>query len=214
MSALSVPKHSYSADTHGQRSRASHFGGGGGGNRTRSSYHWTERSTVARSRTSSSADGRGSSASAKSLFINPFGFDSKTSYDATEALLQCRSDGFELPEPEVDDDIWKRPPPDFRPQCYAPNPPKRNSREAMKPWNYGTIPGKREIVKRQKGTVRLPHLLQEQTDEKARFVTDGFDIPDSYQARLMFAKEGMNKPGPFIDPKHHDFRGVSGYFVE
>lgn len=217
----------YSADTRG--------GGGGGdrsyaGGRTRSSYHWTERSTVARSGTSCSRDdGRESSASAKSLFINPFGFHAKTSYDAAEVLMQCRSDGFELPEPEKDDDIWKRPPPDFRPQCYAPRPPKRNSRDAIQPWRYGTLPGKRESAgkrpqKSSSAPVRLPHLLLGEAGQGAglagtgagsgeehreKFVTGGFAIPDAYRARLQCARDGTFKPGPFVDPTHHDFRGVS-----
>ena len=77
---------------------------------------------------------------------NPFGFQSKTSFDATKELQKYRSATFTLPPSIVDDDIWKRSAPDFRPQRYAPKPAKRNSRDAMQPWKYGTIPGQKVPV--------------------------------------------------------------------
>ena len=49
-----------------------------------------------------------------SLGIVQFGFHAKTSHDADEALLQTRSENYRVPPPRPDNDIWKRPPPDFR----------------------------------------------------------------------------------------------------
>ena len=80
----------------------------------------------------------------------------------------------------------------------------------MQPWKYGTIPGQKEVILNPKRVkkLKLPELLSEPTEEKVAFVASGFDIPDPYEARLQFAKEGMYKPGPFEDAKPHDFRGV------
>ena len=72
---------------------------------------------------------------------NDFGFQTKTSFNANKELQKYRSKNFEVFFPHVDNDIWKRSAPDFRPQEYAPRPPKRNTRMAMQPWKYGTYPG-------------------------------------------------------------------------
>ena len=49
-----------------------------------------------------------------SLGLVQFGFHAKTSHDADEALLQTRSENYKAPPPTIDNDVWKRPPPDFR----------------------------------------------------------------------------------------------------
>ena len=83
----------------------------------------------------------------------------------------------------------------------------------MEPWKYGTIPGQRAIYKRPKKTL-LPHLLLPPQSEKRRFVTEGFDIPDAFTAKTMFARDGMNKPEMYALPKPHDFRAVSTHIVK
>lgn len=155
-------------------------------------------------RTQSSLSG---ASSITSLGIIPFGFESRTSYDASEALTLSRSENFRLPPPVVDDDIWKRPPPNFRAQNFASHPPKRNSRESMQPWKYGTIPGQRQFVKRPKITV-LPHILNPKPQEDRRFHTR-FNIPDSYDSKMEMARELMNKAEPYENPKPFDSRDVS-----
>ncbi|CAC5406790.1 unnamed protein product [Mytilus coruscus] len=142
---------------------------------------------------------------ASSLGIVPFGFHSKTQYDANETLIQIRSENYEPKEPIKDNNIWKRPPPDFRPQIFAPKPPKRNSRESMQPWNYGTIPGQREIIKRERQKV-IPHILLPLKEDRTRFVTTG-RIMRPFTAKKKFVTEGMYNPGPFADIREHDFRG-------
>ncbi|WAQ98072.1 hypothetical protein MAR_022445 [Mya arenaria] len=145
------------------------------------------------------------SASTSSVGAIPFGFNSKTNYDANESLIQIRSENF-LRKPEIkEEDIWKRPPPDFRPQKFAPNPPKRNSRESQRPWLYGTIPGQREIVKRERPKV-VPHLLKPKSQEDRGLVTM-FHIDRPFTAKKKFVKEGMFYPGEFQNPAPHDFRG-------
>ena len=144
--------------------------------------------------------------SQSSLGFVPFGFHSKTNYDANETLIQIRSDTFvRKPEP-VDDDIWKRPPPDFRPQKFAPNPPKRNSRESQRPWLYGTIPGQREIIKRPRRKV-IPHLLKPKDEGEKKLVTL-FHIDRPFTAKKKFVREGMYSAGEYNNPKPHDHRGV------
>jgi len=153
--------------------------------------------------------GSSSTAHEESLYaINPFNFDAKTSYEATESLLQTRAAAYERPEPPKDHDIWKLPPPDFRPQCYEPRPPPRNSREAIKPWKYGTIPGRRpQPITRHSAPLRLPSILQERQEEEGQFVT-AFKIDGPWEAKLLYVKEGVFRPGRYQMPKPHDFRGV------
>ena len=146
----------------------------------------------------------------ESLGVKPFGFESRTSHDATEGLTINRSQNFVPFIPEIDDNIWKRPPPDFRPQCFAPRPPKRNSRDSMKPWLYKSESDDvyEEYVRKQKDRVTLPHIARSRTlDEEEPFVTR-FKLLDSHGAKLVYPREGMYKPGPYKMPKPHDFRGV------
>lgn len=44
---------------------------------------------------------------AHSLYILPFGFDVKTSFAATEGLLNVRSANFAVRQKEEDNDVWK-----------------------------------------------------------------------------------------------------------
>lgn len=143
--------------------------------------------------------------SSSSVGLVPFGFHSKTNYDANESLIQIRSDNFHKNVPRKEDDIWTRPPPDFRPQKFAPNPPKRNTRESQKPWLYGTIPGQREIIKRDRSKV-VPALLKPKVKGDKNLVTI-FHIDRPFTAKKKFVREGMYQKGEFIDLTPHDFRG-------
>ncbi|XP_060582416.1 uncharacterized protein LOC132738829 isoform X2 [Ruditapes philippinarum] len=143
--------------------------------------------------------------SSSSVGMVPFGFHSKTNYDANESLIQIRSDNFAKNIPVKEENIWKRPPPDFRPQVFAPKPPKRNTQDSQMPWLYGTIPGQREIIKRERPKV-IPHLLQSKTKEDKGLVTY-FHIDRPFTAKKKFVREGMNEPGEYNNPSPHDFRG-------
>ena len=144
--------------------------------------------------------------SSSSVGMVPFGFHSKTNYDANESLIQIRSDNFTKNIPLKEDDIWKRPPPDFRPQIFAPKPPKRNTQDSQMPWLYGTIPGQREIIKRERPKV-IPHLLQTKDKDNKGLVTY-FHIDRPFTAKKKFVREGMNEPGEYVNPTPHDYRGV------
>lgn len=154
----------------------------------------------------SRSDGRMASAASSFTYV-PFGFTSKTQYDANESLIQIRSENYSKVEPEKDNDIWKRPPPDFRPQIFAPKPPKRNSRESMKPENFGTYPGTNKPVKRPERTV-IPHMLRPKKPDEGRMILR-YHIDRPFTAKKKFVTEGMYKAGEFVNPKPHDFRGVS-----
>ncbi|XP_059147304.1 uncharacterized protein LOC131935044 [Physella acuta] len=133
-----------------------------------------------------------------------FYFDNKTSFDAEDGLLQTRSQTFKAQAEKVEPDIWKRPPPDFRYLVYDPQPPKRNTVDAMRPWIYGTIPGQREVIKRDRGDKRLPRILEHQ--EKEPQIVTRFRIDRPFTAKKKFVQQGMYKPGTYECPKPHDFR--------
>lgn len=139
-----------------------------------------------------------------SLGIVQFGFHAKTSYDADEALLQTRSEGFKLKPAEKDRDIWKRPPPDFRYVVYDPKPPKRNTVDSMRPWDYGTLPGQRATVSRKRDDGRLPRIFD--VKEKEAEIITRFHIDRPFTAKKKFVTQGMNPAGPYDNPKPHDFR--------
>ena len=93
--------------------------------------------------------------------IQPFGFHSKTAYDATESILNQRNDNFRINPPARDNDIWKRPPPDFSPQNFRAKPPKRNSRDAMRPERFHSRHD--DTVRETQSSVALPHILRTKT---------------------------------------------------
>ncbi|XP_074659314.1 putative uncharacterized protein C7orf78 [Tubulanus polymorphus] len=142
--------------------------------------------------------------------INPFGFSSQTAYNAKENLLKCRSDTYLIRHEPPDVDIWSRKPPDFRPQSFAPKPPPRNSREAMKPWRYTNASDgyyNWRLSEKRDGLV-LPSLLRPSwQDPRPKFRTK-FDFPDPHEARVDAVKTKTFKQGPYTNPKPHDHRGL------
>ena len=145
-----------------------------------------------------------------SLGIVEFGFHAKTSFDADDALLLTRSEKFRLNTPPRDDDIWKRPPPDFRYVVYAPKPPPRNTRDSQQPWRYGTYPGQRTVYKREPKSL-LPIIFRSAQPRRKEFVTR-FHIARPFTAKKDFVRNGMNVPGEYVPPKPHDHRGVGVKF--
>ncbi|XP_013399263.1 uncharacterized protein LOC106165560 [Lingula anatina] len=141
------------------------------------------------------------------LGLVPFGFESRTSFDADETLQRLRSERYVFKPPPKEFDIWKKPPPDFRAQCYEPNPPKRCSRESMKPWRYGTFPGQpKPKIDREKDKP-LPQVLRPKRERSAKLVT-AFRIPDAWEAKRVFPTTGQYEAGVYEPPKPHDHRGL------
>ncbi|XP_046356191.2 uncharacterized protein LOC124135058 [Haliotis rufescens] len=139
-----------------------------------------------------------------SLGIVQFGFHAKTSFDADDALLQTRSEKLKVKKNTKDDDIWRKPPPDFRVAVYDPRPPKRNTIDSMQPWRYGTIPGERTRVKRERASL-LPVIFRDNGQKEAKFVTR-FHIPRPFTAKKQFVKDGMYPAKEYETPQRHDFR--------
>lgn len=142
------------------------------------------------------------------LGLNPFGFESKNTFDASLDLTHSRSARFAVRPPEPDADIWRRKPPDFRLQVYNPNPPKRNSRDAMQPWKYGTYPGEEKPKKRAQ-SVNLPNIFKEGKED----ILKNLDLSSSNLMGISdeknhFVREGMYPAGPYSNPKDPDFRGL------
>lgn len=116
--------------------------------------------------------------------------------------------------------IWDRKPIDFSPRLYQPKPPKRNSKEAMKPWKYGSkeTTSRQESQEIEKPPLDLSAYLSEkskidwqQNDENSRASFQGsFRLLTANKARIEASKtmgfrEGLDQ---YKNPMPHDFRGV------
>ncbi|XP_038049402.1 uncharacterized protein LOC119723010 [Patiria miniata] len=145
---------------------------------------------------------------AQSLNIREFSFATQSRFNAGRDLVLTRSDSYVIRKPPKEFDIWEHPPPDFRPQQYLPKPPKRNSRESMQPWKYGTFPGQKKAMSKTEGkkSVALPKILQPVRPRSEQMVTR-FKIDDPHEARAKFVREGMYPKEQYQMPKKHDFRG-------
>jgi hypothetical protein len=70
-----------------------------------------------------------------SVFRNSF--QEKRNFEAIKSLIKTRSrNKKKIIVQDDNSDVWKRKPVDFTVKLYHPNPPKRNSRNAIKPWLY------------------------------------------------------------------------------
>ena len=83
----------------------------------------------------------------------------------------------------------------------------------MQPWKYGPLPAelKAEAEMRKKEeeeTLKLPDMMKPKQDTEEDF-DFRFHIMDAAEGRMDFVKHGMNKPGPYKNPNHHDYRQVS-----
>lgn len=66
-----------------------------------------------------------------------FEFDVKNSFDSHKEIDDIRSRSFKLkPIVKQESSVWDIKPVDFTWKLYQPQPPKRNSRESMKPQKY------------------------------------------------------------------------------
>ncbi|BFY98262.1 hypothetical protein BsWGS_01302 [Bradybaena similaris] len=139
-----------------------------------------------------------------SLGILPFGFEAKTRQDAAEHLFQTRSKHLKLQNDVKTEDVWNRRPPDFRHIVYDPKPPKRNTVDSMRPWEYGTFPGQREVIKTKRNEPALFPILT-QTSREPEMITR-FHIDRPFTAKKKFVSQGVYKPGIYKNPKPHDFR--------
>ena len=90
---------------------------------------------------------------------------------------------------------------------YDPKPPKRNTVDSQQPWLYGTIPGQREKVTRER--VSLMPLIFRQRPPSPPHIVTRFHITRPFTAKKQFVTEGMYPAGEYEAPKPHDFSQVS-----
>ncbi|XP_033103217.1 uncharacterized protein LOC117106011 [Anneissia japonica] len=133
-------------------------------------------------------------------------FMSRDDFKASKNLRLTRSGQYTIEKEKLDQDVWQRKPPDFRPQTYRPSPPKRNTRESMQPWKYGTFPGTSKPKPLVSYELKFPKLLQPARPKSRQFINK-FKIIDSDEAKQLFVKEGMYPREAYQMPKKHDFRG-------
>jgi hypothetical protein len=67
-------------------------------------------------------------------------FGEKLDFDAYRKVIQARSEHLRPKLKYIDyTNVWNIKPVDFTTSLYHPRPPKRNSREAIKPWEYAKL---------------------------------------------------------------------------
>lgn len=159
---------------------------------------------------------------ARSLLMSQFDRNAQLSFEASMNVEQLRSSNY-MPrkQPPEPDSVWHVQPPDFRPQVYRPQPPKRNSRNAIQPWTYqaqyelSTLGGDNEVQSPVRASTDplLPALheqVQEDSDESQdeAFVTR-FKHQHTLDEKVNVIRTKQLPLPPYKNPKPHDFRGVS-----
>lgn len=145
------------------------------------------------------------------LDLKQFGFHAQTAFDADKELEKFRSKNFRLAPLPLDNNVWRRPPPDFRPQAWEPKPPKRNSRDAMQPWKYriasdaefeATVEARKNHVS-MPTAMSLPGKKNEKSGMRLRFrpLRAG-------SARMRSVRDAALQAGPYHNPQPHDHRAL------
>jgi len=152
-------------------------------------------------------------------------FRSKLKFDSSKLSTVRRSDLYSAPSKQYVYDIWTLQPPNFNPQAFEPRPVERNSREAVRPWEYDRFTAyKTRVVanaaKRKSSDKRLSDYIKQLRDlSNSRAKTCGaletrsdfkvrYKIMDPYEARIDFVKNGMHPAGEYVMPQPHDYRQV------
>ena len=152
-------------------------------------------------------------------------FNDKTNLEASCLLIKTRSNSYKPTRRSKQiDSEWDKEPIDFTWKLYHPNPPKRNSRDAIKPWLYDNyLKGDKRIfydseqyssvegLEEKKNKI-LNNLFKSKQDAaesdefKIRFKMTTPNAARLEAAKTMGFREGLDS---YTDPKPHDFRGVS-----
>lgn len=161
------------------------------------------------------------SGSYQDLSASTLSFQNRREYEASKILVETRS---ENQKPYVKkkhaNSIWDLEPIDFSVKLYHPKPPKRNSRDAIKPWTYDKYLKKFERSSSQESEKysaektlvnsyltenSLISTFQSEVDFQKEFrplTPNGARIEAS---KNMGFREGLDQ---FKNPLPHDFRGV------
>lgn len=141
----------------------------------------------------------------------------KLKFEASSHLVKLRntSRNYEKKESEITN-VWEKKPIDFSPRLYQPKPPKRNSKEAMKPWKYKTLMREKEAsinVPSKKCELGLNEYLVKKVSNMQPSFKTSFRLLTPNQARIEASKTMGFRDGLelYRNPKSHDFRGVIIY---
>lgn len=150
-------------------------------------------------------------------------FNGRNEFDSSRGLIKLRSNSLQKKTKSIDySNVWNIKPIDFTMQLYHPRPPKRNSRDAIKPWEYDKYLRKSESsidtrppveVSKNAETRMIEEYLhpdQDSDQEPEEFDTLFRPITPN-EDRVLMANKRMGfraHLGSFKDWKPHDFRGV------
>lgn len=150
----------------------------------------------------------------------------KENFEAITNLTRLRGssyDDYEATKKSINDtyaSVWDKKPIDFSPRLYHPRPPKRNSRESMKPWKYGRD-SHREVCGSVSSSAKLRIPLdlkdylrdkshKEMIEETRSDFQRSFRLLTANGARIEASKSMGFRDGldQYRNPEPHDFRGV------
>jgi hypothetical protein len=153
--------------------------------------------------------------------INRLSFKHKFEFNALKELDTERERHLIKKEKLIDySNVWNIKPVDFSLKIYHPKAPKRNSREAIKPWIYDKYLRKSESsdnlnlkqTTKSADARMIASFLENnenKIDDKENFETQFRPITPN-EDRFQHAKEHGFRAhyGQYVNPKPHDFRGV------
>ena len=148
-------------------------------------------------------------------------FYNKRNFEAYRSLIETRSEKQKPFENKKEiNSIWDLDPIDFSVKLYHPKPPKRNSKDAIKPWTYEKYlrPIQRDnnqVPEKISADKYIVESYMNQNYESNNSNTE-LDFKKSFRAltpngariqasKSMSFREGLEK---YKNPKPHDFRGV------
>ena len=159
-----------------------------------------------------------------------YDFPTRYRLESTIGSAIRRSQIAKVPEKSFVYNVWNLKPPDFNPQIFEPSPPKRNTREAIRPWTYDaytSVPNPGAVNTNRRNNTKRRDLLLSQLEQQYANNNNNipqtapcgdqgmrlrFKIEDPHEARISFVKNGCFKKPPYVNPKPHDHRGVIHIF--
>lgn len=152
-------------------------------------------------------------------------FKNKLDNESYSRLIEKRNQifirmGYKVDRSVSCQNLWEKKPVDFTRKLYRPQPPKRNTRDAIRPWEYDKFLRTEEeesiFWEKPEEKKKANELMIEKSfinnssfeDWKKDFERQ-FRVPDPLEAKIQASKamsfrEGLDQ---YQNPKDHDFRG-------
>jgi hypothetical protein len=158
--------------------------------------------------------------------IQTYSFNDKLNYDARKSLLNKREkikiERVKTKLTNLEKNVWESDPIDFNPSVYQPRPPKRNSKEAIKPWLYDKylLSIERASFNKDEDFLLKNRLSKIELFNEFNHHKNDKDIVKNFQSffralspnedRFKIAKTNgfIDLIGKYKNPVEHDFRGV------